>query len=509
SLHELIAKAFIVEKEYFPETVYAFRHPLTQEVTYDSLLKDRRLRGHADTARAYEQLGRVRGDEYASLIAHHYDRAGEALEAVQWYQRAARWAQRRDPSETVRLWKRVCTLLDGVPDAPKSPILGLRARSEILAVGGWRTGLSEAEAARLFEEGQALSVRCGDALAHARLLEAYGGARGFAGDIEALVEYVGQASKATQDEADLGRRAARYRRLMFANLHLGNLKEALALTDQVQELLPGAPEGGPDAPNPFASLELGPVAFRGLVLAGMGRAEEAEQYLSRAGRLALSPGFTEMVPVLPVLYLFSTMIAWYKGDVSAADAHSAALAEYASQSHSTWDAVIAHMCQGQAQILSGRATAAARTFEAGLRLARERRVGLEGEADLLSFQAEAYLDAGDEWRGLATAAEAVRVARERKTRWWEVRAQRAYARALLLKEGRARADEADEALQHALFLVMETGARAEEPFLRMTLAELARVRGDEAGRERELSEARRLFAASGATARAAPLAAAV
>jgi hypothetical protein len=48
-----------------------------------------------------------------------------------------------------------------------------------------------------------------------------------------------------------------------------------------------------------------------------------------------------------------------------------------------------------------------------------------------------------------------------------------------------------------------------EPFIRVVLAELARVRGDEAARARELADAQRLFEATGARERAAQLAAAV
>lgn len=48
-----------------------------------------------------------------------------------------------------------------------------------------------------------------------------------------------------------------------------------------------------------------------------------------------------------------------------------------------------------------------------------------------------------------------------------------------------------------------------EPFIHAELAELARVRGDEAVRARELNEAGRLFEAIGAPTRAARLAAAV
>ena len=61
------------------------------------------------------------------------------------------------------------------------------------------------------------------------------------------------------------------------------------------------------------------------------------------------------------------------------------------------------------------------------------------------------------------------------------------------------------ALSRALALAKEMGARSEEPLVHVELAELARLTGDESGRERELGEARRIFAEIGADRYAAAL----
>ena len=60
--------------------------------------------------------------------------------------------------------------------------------------------------------------------------------------------------------------------------------------------------------------------------------------------------------------------------------------------------------------------------------------------------------------------------------------------------------EAD--LRDAAALIDATEARAYAPEVNVERAELARVVGDEVGRQRELREAHRLFTAMGATARA-------
>jgi hypothetical protein len=81
------------------------------------------------------------------------------------------------------------------------------------------------------------------------------------------------------------------------------------------------------------------------------------------------------------------------------------------------------------------------------------------------------------------------------------------ARALLRAPGPAARAEIEAALARALELARETGAKAFEPLVHVELAELAHQSGDQEGRERELSEAHRLFTEIGATGHAERLSA--
>ena len=73
----------------YPQPQYAFRHPLTLEVAYQSQLGEPRARMHAAVARALEKLRSDRLGEHASLIAHHWDASGQRFEAARWKHRAA------------------------------------------------------------------------------------------------------------------------------------------------------------------------------------------------------------------------------------------------------------------------------------------------------------------------------------------------------------------------------------------------------------------------------------
>jgi class 3 adenylate cyclase/tetratricopeptide (TPR) repeat protein len=77
-LARLQAMEFLYETRLFPELEYTFKHALTHEVTYQSLLRERRQGLHARIALAIERLAPERVVEQAERLAHH------ALRGEQW-----------------------------------------------------------------------------------------------------------------------------------------------------------------------------------------------------------------------------------------------------------------------------------------------------------------------------------------------------------------------------------------------------------------------------------------
>ena len=76
-LQRLLAGEFIYEEALYPEPEYSFKHPLTQEVTYATQLRNSRTRTHAAVARAIGASDPAKVDEQSALIAHHWEAAGE------------------------------------------------------------------------------------------------------------------------------------------------------------------------------------------------------------------------------------------------------------------------------------------------------------------------------------------------------------------------------------------------------------------------------------------------
>jgi class 3 adenylate cyclase/tetratricopeptide (TPR) repeat protein len=93
-LQELQQQEFLYEHIGKEEPVYVFRHGLTQEVVYASLLTSRRQALHATAGRALEALYAERLEEVYDLLAYHYAKTTVADKAVEYLTRFAEKAAR-------------------------------------------------------------------------------------------------------------------------------------------------------------------------------------------------------------------------------------------------------------------------------------------------------------------------------------------------------------------------------------------------------------------------------
>jgi len=85
---------FIYEKSLFPELEYVFKHALTQEVAYNSLLVKRRKDIHASIARAIEDLYPDRLYEFCEALARHYSQSENWEKAFQFLKLSGQKAAR-------------------------------------------------------------------------------------------------------------------------------------------------------------------------------------------------------------------------------------------------------------------------------------------------------------------------------------------------------------------------------------------------------------------------------
>jgi tetratricopeptide (TPR) repeat protein/class 3 adenylate cyclase len=89
SLEALLRQGLIQQLRVVPEPAYRFKHVLTQQVAYDSLLMHRRKSLHEEAGRAIEDLYRSRLEEHLEVLTFHYAGAENWAKAVEFGREAA------------------------------------------------------------------------------------------------------------------------------------------------------------------------------------------------------------------------------------------------------------------------------------------------------------------------------------------------------------------------------------------------------------------------------------
>jgi tetratricopeptide (TPR) repeat protein len=139
-LDTLEAKGLIRLATYRPELEYLFRHALVQDAAYGSLLKQERRDLHRRVGEALETLYPDRRGELASVLAMHFEQAGETQRAIEYLIQAGTFGLERNAlSESFDAFDRAKRLLATLP--PSDDLARKRKAVEI-EVGRVRAGWS-------------------------------------------------------------------------------------------------------------------------------------------------------------------------------------------------------------------------------------------------------------------------------------------------------------------------------------------------------------------------------
>ncbi|OGP52270.1 MAG: hypothetical protein A2Y79_13375 [Deltaproteobacteria bacterium RBG_13_43_22] len=108
---------FINEKSIFPELEYIFKHALTQEVAYTSLLLKRRRETHEQVGQAIEGIYANRLEEFYEMLAYHYALSNNSQKAYQFLKLSGDKAVKNYANwEAIRFYKEALRVLDSQPE---------------------------------------------------------------------------------------------------------------------------------------------------------------------------------------------------------------------------------------------------------------------------------------------------------------------------------------------------------------------------------------------------------
>jgi class 3 adenylate cyclase/tetratricopeptide (TPR) repeat protein len=188
-LAQLQAAEFLYETSLFPERAYTFKHALTHEVAYGSLLHERRRALHARIIEALEALAGDRLDDQVERLAHHALR-GEAWEKALVYGRQAgdKALTRSAYREAVVCYEQALAALEHLPDSRAATEQAIDLR---LGLHSALTALGEALGRRLdhLRRAETLAQTLGDQLRLGWVYADMGTTFWVAGEVDCAIDY--------------------------------------------------------------------------------------------------------------------------------------------------------------------------------------------------------------------------------------------------------------------------------------------------------------------------------
>jgi class 3 adenylate cyclase/tetratricopeptide (TPR) repeat protein len=272
---------FLYETSLFPELEYTFKHALTHEVAYGSLLQERRRALHGRIVEAIEKLYSDRLAEQAELLAHHAFR-GELWEKAVTYLRQAgvKAAGRSADREAVSFFDQALSVLKHLPQNRGALELAVDLGLEMRP---WLRMLGEQErVVEQFSEAESLAEELGD---KRRLAHVFADSCAYfsqEGDHQRAINAGERALVLAIEMGDSAIQIGTQVRLARVYVRLGDYRRAIDLCEQNLSSLKGRPVG---ERNPFGMQAIVSVATRsqravchgeiGELAQGIGWAQEA------------------------------------------------------------------------------------------------------------------------------------------------------------------------------------------------------------------------------------------
>jgi predicted ATPase/class 3 adenylate cyclase len=162
-LADLQAGEFIYEHPALNDVEYVFKHALTQDVAYNSLLIERRKQLHERAGQAIESIFAGRLDDHLTQLAHHYSFSDDVAKAVEYLGRAGQQAMQRSVyADAIGSFTAALGLLARLPDSPdriqRELLLQLALSSALITIKGW----AALEVERAISRARELCERLGD-----------------------------------------------------------------------------------------------------------------------------------------------------------------------------------------------------------------------------------------------------------------------------------------------------------------------------------------------------------
>ena len=170
ALSELQAAEFLYEARLFPDLEYTFKHALTHEVAYASLLQERRRALHGRLVEAIERLHAGRLAEQVDTLAHHAFRGCAWPKALSYLRQAGvRALDRSANREAAAYFEQAITAVEHLPRDAETIRTSIDLRVD-LRTALYPLGEEEDRISEHLRVGERLASELGDDLLRSRIV---------------------------------------------------------------------------------------------------------------------------------------------------------------------------------------------------------------------------------------------------------------------------------------------------------------------------------------------------
>jgi class 3 adenylate cyclase/tetratricopeptide (TPR) repeat protein len=382
----------LYERGIYPQSTYIFKHSLTREVVYNSLLLKRRKEIHEKIGNSIIDLYSNRLEEFYEVLSYHYSRSNDLVNALQYLKLSGDKAIRKQSYlEAYHFYKEAIFVLDKLPNTE----VNKRKQLEMVNLMYVPTGMESVgmpdEYLQILQKGEALAIELGDIKTSINIQSLIGSYYFFKGDRLKALPFSKKSFSAAQDARDI-------ELIGSTAIDLGDVYFAVGLYLDLVNILPSVLDMLEIKGKQFERL-MGRNFYQYSFLSGMcglahfflGDFQKGETFYGKGLHTAITIDQDQTMGIVEYLYGFGYLV---KGDWMLASEHLKASikclekARYSFELGMAWSG-LGYACSHLGDLETGR-----KHIDAGMAIKRESWVEV-GLADQYFMLSHCQLESGD------------------------------------------------------------------------------------------------------------------
>jgi tetratricopeptide (TPR) repeat protein len=443
----------LYERGIFPQSVYIFKHAMTQEVVYNSLLLKRRNQIHEKIAHSLEELYAERLEEFYEMLAYHYSRSENPEKAYHYLKLSGNKAIRNYSNwEAFLFYKEAIDVLSKMPETEENKREQIEVRL-LMTVPMLPLGYPE-NSLEFLEVGERLSKKLGDKKNRAHFLSQMGIYYTLKGeDLLLAKKYSEDSYKEAEKIGDIELMAPITMDLIYAYFMSGEFLKINEVASKVIALLNKTQRQSESFGRPYNPYSL----LHGWYSAGkcmLGNFDEGKVLFEKGRDFALKIKTPQTLGIIEFLY---GMIQNRKGDAKNAIAHLKNAIRYAEEGQNVAYLGPAWIGLGWGYSLMGENETARQHLEKGLKIHSDAGISYH-----LGFYygifSIVHFNSGDLENAQLWAEKALKISQKNHERWAEGFAGTLLGR-ILGKGGKSQIDIAEKSIMQGIRILEELKAK--------------------------------------------------